>query len=93
MISDLANDLAREFEQRGYQWNGPDGPITPGPEVIQGMLDRLLEAVYTKTTASGEPVGQVEIGRLMARRDDDWPSTLNIYLWIGELDGNALLHS
>ena len=84
-VTPLAESLADEFLVRNYEWSGPDGKIIPDAETVQRMLDRLLTALYSGKTASGEDVGQIEMGRLLVRRDDDLPDTMNIYLWMGEV--------
>lgn len=85
-ITALAYDLEQEFLTRDYRWNGPDGKVIPDAETIQRMLDRLSTAMYTGKTATGEDVGQVEIGRLLVRRDDDKPNTMSVYLWMGDIE-------
>lgn len=76
---DIYDELAEEFEKRGYQWKKEDGTFfTPTADQIKVAVDKSIGDLY-----SGEP-GQLMIGgHLIVQRGDN-NKTFYVYLHIGE---------
>lgn len=80
MIYDIYDELADEFEKRGYQWKKSDGTyFTPTADDIRKTVDKAVVAMYDG------PEGAVviyETGRLIVQKNGT--DLYDIYMHMGE---------
>lgn len=71
----IEEQLESEFILRGYQWKVDGELVTPSAEDIRKVIDRCKELL-------GDG-GQIEVARLIVRREDP-NDPFDIYLHYGE---------